>query len=143
MKLSCAVIVHYADGVILVRDKGKRKWRLPERPITDVEDVVLCARRCTLLQTGYRANHLRLFKIQTQARTPKKAAFMRFIFGGEIAPGALQNPEVEAEAFSPTELLELAKKGDFTDLVLIELLHKYQAMAATPENPDPFAIFTF
>ena len=140
MKIRCAAIVHYADGVVLVREAGAEEWRLPERELDETEDVLLCIRRCVLTQTGYRAVKVRFFKIKTQARTPKKGAMIRFIFGCEIGTNTLQDPEIEAKCFSPDEVMGLAGKNKFNDPTLLDLLHKYQAMITAPEEPDPLPL---
>lgn len=143
MKIWCTGIVHYPDGVILVRESVKDKWRLPERELTDIEDILLCMRRCVLLQTGHRTAKLRFYKIQTQAKTNKKSAFIRFIFGCEVGTQPIQLPEQEAKFFTPNEIIKLAVKHDFDDPILLNLLHRYEAMAKAPEEPVPFPTIFF
>lgn len=138
MKISCVGIVHYPDGVVLVRDNNKQKWRLPERELVDTEDVLLCIRRCVLLQTGYATAKLRFYKIQTQARTPKQGAFIKFFFGCEIGEAPIQSPINDVERFTPDEVMRLAARDKFDDPTLIELLNKFRATLGIAEEPNPF-----
>ena len=139
MKLSCAGIVHFPDGIMLVRDAGKEQWRLPEREITDLEDVVMCIRRCVLMQTGYRTAKLRFYKIQTHARSHKRGAFIRFIFGCEIGDEPLQAAQLETKRFTPDELVKLADRGLFNEPLLLDLVLKYRQTLAhvAPSSPLP------
>lgn len=137
MKISCIGIVHYPDGVVLVRDNPKAQWRLPQRMLDETEDVVLCIRRCVLTQTGYKISKLRLYKIQTQAKTPKHGASLRFIFGCEIGDTPIQTPDIEAERFGPDDVVRLAVQDKFSDVMLLNIINKYDAMAAPPRTGDP------
>lgn len=138
MKISCVGIVHYPDGVALIRDNAKQKWRLPERELVETEDVLVCIRRCVLLQTGYATAKLRFYKVQTQARTPKQGAFIKFIFGCEIGSMPIQAPNCEVELFSPDDIIKLADRDKFNDPLLIELLSKYRTTIGHAEHRDPF-----
>lgn len=137
MKIWVTGIVHYPDKVVLVRDNDKQPWRLPVREVDETEDVILSIRRCIVTQTGYRIAKLRFFKMQTQARTPKQGAFIKFIFGCEVAGEAVQTPGLQTQAFSPDEIIKLADKAQFSDNVLIELIARYHALVAPPEEHNP------
>lgn len=135
MKILCAAIVHYADGVVLVRDKGAKKWRLPQRELEETEDILLCTRRCVLGQTGYRAVAVRFFKIKTLARTNKHGALIKFIFGCEIGNEPLRMPaEVEVARFTPDDVIRLAAQDEFDDPMLMDLIHHYQETIVTPHH---------
>lgn len=134
MKIKCSGIVHYPDGVVLVRDKGASEWRLPERQLDETEDVLLCIRRCVLMQTGYRIQKLRFYKVHTQARTAKQGALLHFIFGCEINGEPIQTAELESAHFSPNEITTLAAKGKFNDRILLDLLHRYHALVPPPSH---------
>ena len=136
MKIRCIGIVHYEDGVVLVRDKGADQWRLPERVLADTEDILLCIRRAVLQQTGFRTLMLRFYKIYTQIRTTKQGAQLNFVFGCEIGDTRLQQPEIEAQRFTPDEVMALAAKGKFDDPILLNLLHKYQALVIPPNKEE-------
>lgn len=136
MKISCIGIVHYPDGVVLVRDAPKDKWRLPQRELDETEDVVLCIRRCVLLQTGYKISRLRLYKIQTQAKTAKQGAAIRFIFGCEIGESPIQTPAAQAERFGPNDVIKLAAQDKFSDALLLDIITRYHAMAQPPRYDD-------
>ena len=133
MKISCIGIVHYSDGVVLVRDDPKAQWRLPQRELDDSEDVVLCIRRCVLMQTGYKISKLRLYKIQTIPRTPKRGAALKFIFGCEIGDTPIQTPDIEAQKFGPDDVVKLAVQEKFSDVMLLDIINKYDALAAPPK----------
>lgn len=137
MKISCIGIVHYPDGVVLVRDDPKAKWRLPQRQLDESEDVVLCIRRCILTQTGYKISKLRLYKIQTLARTPKRGASLKFIFGCEIGDSPIQTPDLEAQKFGPDDVVKLAVQEKFDDVMLLDIINKYDAMAPPPNAGEP------
>lgn len=138
-KIFCTGIVHYPDGVVLVRSNDKERWRLPERVLDESEDVLLCMRRTVLTQTGYRAIKLRLYKIQTQARTPKHAPFIRFIFGCEIGNEPIAQPEAAAGRFTPDDLIRLAAKDQFNDRTLMQLVHNYHAGVRPAPSNSPLA----
>lgn len=140
MKIWCTGIVHYPDKVVLVRDNDKQSWRLPERELDETEDIILCIRRTVLTQTGYRAAKIRFYKIQTQAKTAKQGAFIRFIFGCEVAGGPIQSPDTQAQGFTPDEIIKLASQEKFNDKLLLDLVTRYRALAVTPpaeHNPLP------
>jgi|GEM_PF-6133699 len=142
MKLWVKAIVHYTDGVLLVKD-GERGWKLPMRKITDEEDVLLCVRRCVLLQTGYRAARARLFKMQTHAKTAKKGAILGFVFGCEINTDMpLQRAEAEVGYFTPDEILKLASQKLFADQLLLELILQYKS-GMQPMCNNPLASLSF
>ncbi|HSW81539.1 MAG TPA: NUDIX domain-containing protein [Candidatus Saccharimonas sp.] len=142
MKLWVKAIVHYTDGVLLVKD-SKGGWKLPMREITDEEDVLLCIRRCVLLQTGYRAAKVRLFKMATRAKSAKKGALLGFIFGCEVnADYPLQAAEVESACFTPDEVLKLAQQKLFSDQIMLELILQYKS-GMMPTYNDPLASFGF
>jgi hypothetical protein len=135
-KVYCTGIVHYPDGVVLVRNDAKERWRMPERTVDDSEDILLCMRRTVLAQTGYRAIKLRLYKVQTQGRTTKNAPFIRFVFGCEIGSHPIQQPQAIAACFSPDDIVRIAAKDEFNDRTLLALVHGYHAgFAAAPANP--------
>jgi ADP-ribose pyrophosphatase YjhB (NUDIX family) len=138
-KVYCTGIVHYPDGVVLVRDNDKQRWRLPERVVDETEDVLLCMRRTVLTQTGYRAVKLRLYKVQTQPRTSKLAPFIRFIFGCEIGTQPIQNPEALAACFTPNDIIRIAAKDEFNDRTLLNLVHNYHAGIAPAPNNGPLS----
>jgi hypothetical protein len=138
-KVYCTGIVHYPDGVVLVRESDKERWRLPERIANESEDVLLCMRRTVLTQTGYRAINLRLYKVQTQARTAKHAPFIRFIFGCEIGRQQIQQPEALAASFTPDDVIKLAAKDEFNDRMLLQLVHDYHAGIAPAAAKSPLS----
>jgi ADP-ribose pyrophosphatase YjhB (NUDIX family) len=134
-KVYCTGIVHYPDGVVLVRNSDKERWRLPERVVDESEDILMCMRRTVLVQTGYRAIKLRLYKVQTHPRTAKSAPFIRFIFGCEIGTQPIQNPEAVAGCFTPNDIIKVAAKDEFNDRTLLELVHNYHAgLRPAPHN---------
>jgi hypothetical protein len=130
-KVYCTGIVHYPDGVVLVRDNERQRWRLPERSVDESEDVLLCMRRTVLTQTGYRAINVRLYKIQTQARTARQAPFIRFIFGCEVGNEPLQHPGTQTQRFTPDDIIRIAAKDEFNDKMLLTLVHNYHAGVAS------------
>jgi hypothetical protein len=138
MKIWVTGIVHYPDGVVLVRGSEKEKWRLPERQLDETEDIVLCIRRAVLTQTGHRTANLKFYKLHTQAKTHKTGAFLRFIFGCEVGPEPIQAPELEARHFTPDEIIRLATQDKFNDPLLLNILHRYQALIKPPERNNPF-----
>lgn len=142
MKLWVKAIVHYPDGLLLVKD-GKGGWKLPFRIITDDEDVLLSIRRCVLLQTGYRATKVRLFKMQNRAKTNKSSAILGFIFGCEVNTSyPLMPADVETACFTPDEVLKLARQKLFSDRFLLELILNYKS-GMMPTYNDPLASLSF
>lgn len=138
MKIWVTGIVHYPDKVVLVRNNDKEPWHLPVREVDETEDIILSIRRCIITQTGYRIAKLRFFKVQTQARTPKQGAFIKFIFGCEVSGDPIQEPGLETQAFSPDEIIKLADKEKLNDSMLIELVSRYRSLEAPlPHNPMP------
>jgi hypothetical protein len=137
MKIWVTGIVHYPDKVVLVRDNEKQPWRLPVREVDETEDIILSIRRCVITQTGYRTAKLRFFKVQTQARTPKQGAFIKFIFGCEVSGEPVQTASLQTQAFGPDEIIKLADKQKFCDSLLIDLVARYHALVAPPEEYNP------
>ena len=126
----CSAIVHWEGGVVLVREGPQAKWRLPDRILQADEGPILCVRRCVLLETGYRARVLRLFKIVTRGDVPKQT--VRFVFGCQIEPVQLQDSKLEQATFSPDSILQLAQKDAFDDPLLIKLIYNFKNQAPTP-----------
>lgn len=137
MKIWVTGIVHYPDKVVLVRDNSGQPWRLPVHEVDETEDIILAIRRCIVAQTGYRVAKLRFFKVQTQARTPKQGAFVKFIFGCEVAGEPIQTAGLQTQAFSSNEIIKLADREKFKDNILIELVSRYHALVAPPEEHNP------
>lgn len=138
MKIWVTGIVHYPDKVVLVRNNDKEPWHLPVREVDESEDIILSIRRCIITQTGYRIAKLRFFKVQTQARTPKHGAFIKFIFGCEVKGDPIQEPGMQVQAFSPDDMIKLADKEKLNDSMLIELVSRYRSLEAPlPHNPMP------
>lgn len=138
MKIKCTAIVHFNDGVVLVRDKDSGLWRLPERELDETQDVLTCIRRCVVAQTGYRTKTLRFFKIQSLPKTTKQGALLHFIFGSEVSQTPLQQAELDTQHFTPNEIMLLAARNKFTDPFLLNLLHMYNEMIPPPLDPSPF-----
>ena len=131
MSVRCSAIVHWEGGVVLVREDPKAKWRLPERELHRDEGPILCIRRCVLLETGFRAQSLRLFKIDAHGSDPKQA--VRFVFGCQIEPAQLQVPPLEVASFEAGQILKLIEKKEFEDQLLMKIAHNFVNLM--PTNP--------
>ncbi len=136
----CSAIVHWENGVVLVREGPQSKWRLPDRVLQGSEGPILCVRRCVLVETGYRAQVLRLFKIVTHGDVPKQT--VRFVFGCQIEPVQLQDSGLELATFSPDSVLQLAQKDAFEDPLLIKLIYDFKNHIPTPvgDNIEPLLV---
>lgn len=130
----CSAIVHWEGGVVLVRDGSQAKWRLPDRILHGDEGPVLCIRRCVLLETGYRAQVLRLFKIIARGEAPKQT--VRFVFGCQIEPVQLQDSKLQMATFTPDAILQLAHKQEFDDPLLLKLIYDFKHQVPSPTGDD-------
>jgi hypothetical protein len=91
-----------------------------------------------LVETGYRAQILRLFKIITRGDFPKQT--VRFVFGCQIEPIQLQDPQLELATFSPDSILTLAQKDAFDDPVLIKLVYDFKNHIPSPVSDSEEAL---
>ncbi len=132
--IQCTAIVHWQDGVVLVRDSEKDKWRLPTKILSDEEGPILCVRRCVITQTGYRAQILRLFKILTGGKGKNKT--VNFVFGCKIEPAQLQTPACTVQTFTPNEMIKLMDRGLFESPLMMQIITNFKNQV-----PMPFSEF--
>lgn len=130
--IQCSAIVHWQDGVVLVRESEKAKWRLPTKTLSDDEGPILCIRRCVITETGYRAQILRLFKILTGGTAKNKS--VQFVFGCKIEPAQLQEPTCDVQTFTPNEMIKLVDRGLFENQLMMQIITNFKNQVPTPFN---------
>ena len=127
--IQCSAIVHWHDGVVLVRESDKDKWRLPTKRLVNDEGPILCVRRCVITETGYRAQILRLFKILTNCSGKNQS--VNFVFGCKIEPAQLQEPSGQVQTFTPNDMIRLADKGLFDSPLMMQIITNFRNQVST------------